>query len=214
MADDTTEDTTAEEVDVDTTATVEDTDDTTSEDVDIDGEDALGDPGKKALDAMKAKWKAEREARRQLEQRIAAEQAEKATGDNPDPDAIRAEAEREAIAKANERILRAEIRAAAAGKLADPADALQFLDLTSFEVDADGNVDADEIADAIGGLVDSKPYLAVQDGKRFQGTADNGARNGSSRPAQLTREQLAGMSAEQIDQAFREGRTADLMSGK
>ena len=91
----------------------------------------------------------------------------------------RREAEQAATAKANARILRSEVRAAAAGKLADPKDALRFLDLDQFEVDEDGEVDEDEIADAIEDLVKRKPYLAAAqggNGKRFQGRGDGGTR--------------------------------------
>jgi hypothetical protein len=68
------------------------------------------------------------------------------------------------------------VRAQAAGKLADPKDALRFIDLSEFEVDSDGEVDGDKIAAAITDLINKKPYLAVQDGRRFQGDADGGAR--------------------------------------
>ncbi len=70
------------------------------------------------------------------------------------------------LAKANRRILRSEVKAAAAGKLADPNDALHMLDLDQFEVDDDGNVDEDEIATAIADLLEKKPYLAAQSGPK------------------------------------------------
>lgn len=89
-----------------------------------------------------------------------------------------AEAGKEATTKANARILRAEIKAAAAGKLADPADALRLLDLDDFDVDDDGETDAKAIAKAIDDLVKSKPYLAGKAGGK--GSADNGARSGSA----------------------------------
>jgi hypothetical protein len=202
----TTEDATADESTVDETTT----DDT-------EGTEALGDAGKKALDAMKADRNAARkearEARRLLED-LQAQATRKDDSDKPDLDAIRAEIGREAQTKANERILRSEVKAAAAGKLADPADAYKFLDLTQFEVDADGNVDETEVADAIDDLIKSKPYLAAaQGGKRFQGTADGGTRK-ETRPSQLTRTDLSGMSPEAIETARVAGRLDDLMSGK
>ena len=85
----------------------------------------------------------------------------------------------EALTAANARILKAEVRAAAASKLTDPQDALRFLDLSEFEVGSDGEVDASQIAKAIDDLIETKPYLAVQDGKRFKGDADGGARKES-----------------------------------
>ena len=156
-------------------------DDATTEvedDDDPEGADKLGDAGKKALDAMKAKWQAERTKRREAEAKLAAPKPDDKRADEPDLDAIRKEAETAAQRKANARILRSEVKAAAAGKFADPADAYKFLDLTQFEVDDDGNVDEDEIAEAIDGLINAKPYLAAAQGsaKRFQGGGDGGAR--------------------------------------
>lgn len=130
----------------------------TAGDGDEDGADELGDAGKQALDRMKAKLKAERE------RRIAAEAKAAGAADKDETDKIRREAEHAATTKANARIVKAEIRAAAAGKLADPADALAFLNTNDFEVDDDGDVDADEIAAAIDDLVRRKPHLAAQGG--------------------------------------------------
>jgi hypothetical protein len=179
------------------------------DEADPEGADQLGDPGKKALASMKDKLKAEREKRRALEQQL----AERTTdGDQDGQDAKVRQAEQAALARANERIIRAEVKAAAAGKLADPADAYKFLDLSQFEVDDDGNVDADEVAEAIEELVKSKPYLAAQGGstKRFHGTADSGARKGSARPTQLTEADVKRLSAAgkhaEIVKAQQEGR--------
>lgn len=181
-------------------------------DADPEGADALGDPGKKALDAQKAKWKAERDRRRELEREL--EEARRPKGDDndaPDADQIRREAAEAATAKANQRIIRAEVRAAAAGKLTDPKDALKFLDLDQFEVDEDGEIDTDEIADAITDLITNKPYLAAQGGKRFQGTGDGGSRNGG-KPKQITsREELAKLSPDQRLKAHQEGRLKNLL---
>ncbi|GHJ01609.1 hypothetical protein TPA0906_34740 [Streptomyces olivaceus] len=185
-------------------------------DADPEGADQLGDPGKKALDSMKGKLKAEREKRRALESQLA-ERDKPADGDQPDRDALVREAEAKALGRANERIVRAEVKAAAAGKLADPGDAYRFLDLSQFEVDDDGNVDADEVADAIEDLIKSKPYLAAQGGTkpRFHGTADSGARKGQTRPTQLTEADVkrlskAGNHAE-IVKAQNEGRLDDYL---
>jgi hypothetical protein len=161
----------------------DDTDSDSGDDVDTeDGNDAdddasedLGDKGKQAIDRMKAKLKAERT------RRIAAEKAAAAKADSDDADKIRREADEAATAKANARIVRSEIRAAATGKLADPADALAFLDVSDFEVDDDGAVDEDEIAEAIADLLTKKPHLAAQGGTkapkpdRSQGARGKGA---------------------------------------
>ena len=105
------------------------------DDADPEGAEELGDKGKQALDRMKEKLRSEREKRQAAEARL--------RDALPQDDAARIahEAEAKALAKANARILAAEVRAAAAGKLADPADALAFVDLAQFEVDDDGSVD-------------------------------------------------------------------------
>lgn len=180
------------------------------EESDPEGAEQLGDPGKRALEAVKDKWKSEREKRRELEQKLT-EQSAAGAGEQPDTDALVRQAEQNATAKANARIVRSEIRAAAAGKLADPKDALTFIDASQFEVDDDGQVDETEVAEAIEDLLKNKPYLAAQGGKRFLGTADSGARKGSSRPAQLTRADLKRMSPEQIVKAKAEGRLDDAL---
>lgn len=183
---------------------------------DPEGAEQLGEPGKRALDSMKDKWKSERDKRRQLEQQLA-ERDKPAEGDAPDPEAIVRQAEQAAMAKANERIVRAEVKAAAAGKLADPADAYRFLDLSQFEVDDDGNLDADEVTEALDDLIQRKPYLAAQGGttKRFQGTVESGARKGSGRPPQLTEADVKKLSAAgkhaEILKARDEGRLADYL---
>lgn len=214
MADATTQDAAAVETSDDSAK--ETTTDATATDASeaTDGEATLGDAGKKALDAMKAKWKEAEASAKAKDAELAALKA-KAEGKEAEfaAEQEKRAAEHAALAKANERILKSEVKAAAKGVLADPQDAYKFLDLDSFEVDDDGNVDEDAIASALATLVKDKPYLAAQ-GKRFQGTADGGARNDASKPSQLTRADLARMTPEAIDAAFREGRTADLLSGK
>lgn len=155
------------------------------DDVDSDQDDAgaeeLGDAGKQALDRMKAKLKSERE------RRIAAEAKAAAAPEGDEAEKVRHEAESAALAKANTRIVRAEVKAAAAGKLNDPTDALNFLDLSQFEVDDDGDVDTDEINEAIAELVRTKPYLAAQGGTskpkpdRSQGARGSGVATNAQR---------------------------------
>jgi hypothetical protein len=186
--------------DVDTDATADDTA----------GVDQLGDPGKQALDRMKAQLKAERAAKRDLERKLA-EATKPGEGDPLDPDTLREEGRKAALEEITGRLVASEIRAAAAGKLNDPADAIRFLDLTQFDVAADGSIDPDEIADAINDLVTQKPYLAKTDPTpppRFQGSADGGAQ-GRERP--LTRDDLARMSAEEINAALEAGRLKHLL---
>lgn len=179
-------------------------------DADPEGADKLGEPGKRALASMKGKWRSERDKRRELERKL----ADKDTGGasaSDDADTIRRQAEAAATVKANTRIVRSEVRAAAAGKLADPRDALTFLDLGQFEVNEDGEIDAEEISDAIDELIKSKPYLAAATAKRFQGTGDGGAARKAGRPKQLSERDLKTMTPEQIVKAQDEGRFDDLL---
>lgn len=180
------------------------------------GDEPLREAGTRALAAEKARRKAEADRRRTAEARIAELEREIAAGKGdgtPDADQIRREATTAATARANERILRSEIRAAAAGKLSDPRDALRFLDLAKFEVDEDGQVDEDEIADAIDDLVKSKPYLAATatTKPRFEGTGDGGARKAPTGPRQYTEADVKKMTPEQIDEAHRKGQLRDYL---
>jgi hypothetical protein len=179
-----------------------------------DGTEALGDAGKKALDAMKADRNAARaEARAAAEERDALRAQVEGKQAEFEAEKRAREVEAAALAKANERILKAEIRAAAAGKLNDPQDALRFLDLSAIEVGADGEVDSTAVASLINGLIADKPYLAAQ-GKRFQGDADGGARNDANGPSQLSRTDMERMSPEAISEAMDKGQFSDLLSGK
>lgn len=147
-------------------------------------DEPLGPAGQKALAAEKTRRREQSAKRRAAEERTAELEAELArlrTGDGDkdgiDVEAIRREAEQSARASANARVLRSEVKAAAAGRLADPGDALRFLDLDAIEVGPDGEIDEDEVADAIGDLLTRKPYLAAAPAApRFQGGADQGAR--------------------------------------
>jgi hypothetical protein len=179
-----------------------------------DGEKALGDAGKKALDAMKAERNEARTAAKELEAKFAALEA-KVAGKEAEFTAAQ-EAQRikdEALSAANQRILKAEVRAAAASKLADPQDALRFLDLSEFEVGSDGEVDASQVAKAIDDLIRTKPYLAAQGGQRFQGSADGGARNDAAKVSQLSQADMSRMTPEQIAEAHDKGQFDDLIRG-
>ena len=174
-------------------------------DAPVQGEEALGDPGKKALDAMKAQRKAADARAKAAEERAAAAEA-KLEGREAE---FAAEQEQkrmtaEALAGANRRILSAELRAAAKGKLADPSDAALYINLDEFEVSEDGEVDSDALASAIDDLLARKSHLAA-DSRRFDGAADQGAK-GEPRQSQLSATDLETMSAAEINQARRDGR--------
>ena len=164
-----------------------------SEEQDPPGSDKLGDAGKRALDAMKAERKAARDEAAKfkadfeaLQAKVAGQEAEHAA--KLERDKVQADA----LGKANEYVLKAELRAAAAGKLADPADALLYIDLGSFEVGDNYEIDRSAVTAKIDELVKNKPYLAAQGGPRFQGGADGGARTdppGKSIQEQITEAQ-------------------------
>lgn len=126
--------------------------------------DALGDAGKLALDRMKAERdqaRADAKRAKSLEAELAKLREATATDSDKAIAAAKAEGAAEATNSANARIVRAEVRSLAAGKLADPMDAVQFLDLDDFKIDANGDVDVKAIAKAIDALLTDKPYLAA-----------------------------------------------------
>jgi hypothetical protein len=180
----------------------------------VEGEESLGDAGKRALDAMKAERNASRlEAKEARAEIIRLNEAKESAGKPAEEqalDAARREATVEATTKANERILRSELRSAAKGKLADPSDAQLYIDLTSFEVGDDGEIDSDALDDAIDELLGRKPHLGSVT-RRFSGDAGQGAKGKPSTPSQLTEAELKNMSSAEVVQARREGRTDKLL---
>lgn len=119
----------------------------------------LGENGRKAL-------KAERDARAKAERERDAAAAERdelktrtQSAEEKALDAAKKEGAAEATTAANRRIVKSEIRAAAAGKVSDPEDAAHLLgDLDRFIVKDE--VDSKAISAAIADLVKAKPYLA------------------------------------------------------
>ncbi|MFG3349216.1 hypothetical protein ACGF1Z_29685 [Streptomyces sp. NPDC048018] len=111
-----------------------------------------------------AELSTERTARAAAEKRAETAEAEAArlrrsnAAQKPgDLDALRDEIRGEFTAQ----LVRAELRAAAAGKLRDPADALALVDVAAL-VGTGGDVDTDAIGKAVAALLKAKPYLAVE----------------------------------------------------
>lgn len=127
-------------------------------------------------------------------------------------EAARAEGRTEVQQKVNDRLLKAEVRALATGKLADPADALRLLDLSQFEVSDDGETDGKAIEAAIGDLIKNKPYLAARP-SGFQGSDSDGPAGKPGGPEQVTEAEFSRMSPEQRVTARREGRLAEVLGG-
>lgn len=140
------------------------------------GADALGDPGKKALDSMKAKWKAAEARAKEAEQRAAdlAAMQDKTAEERAEIERQR-ETERAVLERAQKMVATTALKAAAKGVLADPSDVLAFVDVADVVVTDDGDVENAD--DLISELLERKPHLAAaQRGGRIGGSADAGAR--------------------------------------
>lgn len=132
---------------------------------DPDGADKLGDAGKKALDKMKAERAAAKKAAAEEKKRadeLARKVAEFEDRDKSELEKASGKAERlaEQFAKATQRAVRAEVRAAA-GEFADPEDAAAFLDLARYADDS-GEIDTEAITSDLADLLERKPHLRRQ----------------------------------------------------
>lgn len=119
----------------------------------------LGEAGIKALRAERAaRERAERERDAAATERDELK-ARTQTDDEKKIEAAKKEGHATATVEANRRIVKSEVRAAAAAKVSDPEDAAALLgDLDRFIVK--GEVDTKAISSAIDDLVKAKPYLA------------------------------------------------------
>lgn len=162
---------------------------------------------------LKAALEKERKANKLTSKELATLKAEReAQNKTPEENALEAarrDGESAATQRANERLVKSELRSAAKGKLSNVADALVFIDVASIEVGDDGEVDQGALDAAIATLLDERPYLGVTEQKRFQGGADQGGGK-SAAPKQLTRADLAGMSPAAIVAAEANGQLATL----
>jgi hypothetical protein len=167
------------------------------------------DPNAGLKKALAAERKAHKDAAKRLRE---LEQERELANKAPDEQALelaRREAAAEATTKANDRIVRAEIRAAAANRVKNPALAVKLIDASAIEVDDDGEVDADALASAIDTLLTDYPELAAT-APGF-GSADQGAKGRAAAPKQLTDYDLEQMSPAEINKARREGRLDKLL---
>ncbi|MDX2551334.1 hypothetical protein [Streptomyces stelliscabiei] len=135
-------------------------------------DDKLGEGGKKALQAERDARAAAEARIKELEARLSRKpkpddgkggdgKGGDGKGDPLDAEALKKEVRDEITADTNARLIRAEVKAAAAGKLADPADAPKFIDLAKIKIGEDGDPDAKQIKKAIEDLLREKPYLAA-----------------------------------------------------
>lgn len=193
------------------TEEVETTTEDQIEEVESDEQEPEEDPTAGLKKALAAERKAHKDAAREL--RTLKEERELASK-APDEQALalaRREAAQEATTAANSRIVRAEIRAAAATRVKNPALAVKLIDASAIEVDDDGDVDADALNSAIDTLLTDYPELAVS-APGF-GSADQGAKGRAAAPTQLTKNDLENMTPQEINDARRAGRL-DKILGK
>ncbi|MFJ2407103.1 hypothetical protein ACIOUE_38050 [Streptomyces xanthochromogenes] len=99
---------------------------------------------------------AERTAREAAEREAARLRRSNAAQKGTDIEAIRSEIRSEFAAQ----LVRAEVRAAAAGRLRDPADALALVDVDAL-VGKNGMPDPAAVSAALDALIKAKPYLAA-----------------------------------------------------
>jgi len=188
---------------------IDDTQVTEGIEQDTEGEASLGDAGKKALDAMKAQRNAATKDAREYKAELARLREEAALKSKPAEEQAleqaRSEARAEATKTANTRILRSELRAAAKGKLADPADAALYINLDDFDVNEDGEVDSAALDDAIDELIARKTHLAVANLRKFEGAGDQGAKR-EVKASQLSAKDIESMTPAEVNAARRAGR--------
>ena len=168
-------------------------------------EEPTDDPAAGLKKALAAERKARREAERKAREASDALSLKDKPADEQALEQARREAREEVLSAANARLVRSELKAELAGKVANPALALRLIDASEIEVSADGDVDADSVSAAIEALLAEAPELAAKPA-RFQGGADQGAKGKDASPSQLTQSDLKNLTPEQIEQARRSGR--------
>jgi hypothetical protein len=125
--------------------------------------ETTGDSLETQIERLNVALREERRGRTKLEAQL---EEERRKGLSDQERAI-AEARSEAIREERERwqtrLVAAEVRAAAAGRLADPDDA-RLADLSSVTIDDEGVIDRKGIESALEALVKAKPHLAKPTG--------------------------------------------------
>lgn len=126
-----------------------------------------GDPDDSGTDwkASARKWETQAKKNKDAADELAKIKADNAT----DQEKAVTAAKNEVQAAANKRVVRAEVRAQAAGTFTDPSDAPLYVDLDSIAVDDDGEPDVEAIGKALKAVLKSKPHLAKAAGKSNPG---------------------------------------------
>jgi hypothetical protein len=147
----------------------------------------MGDAGKKALDAMKVERNAARDRVKELEAALA-----KLNGETPPAE------------KPEDKPTESDDAPADDSEKADDVEG----------VTADGAPADDMAAQIKAAVAAALADMTAEKAPRFQGTADSGAARQAAGPSQLTREDLKGMTPEQVNAAKKNGQLRDLLSGK
>jgi hypothetical protein len=186
--------------------------------------DALGDPGKQALDRMKERVK-KATARATAAEKALADSKKPAEGDDkPDLDAIREQARTEARTEQMRDRVMDKIEAKAGGKFGIDTEDVAALLMRRHELDDfldDGKIDVEAITEALNDLLEKQPRLAAGvtqgDEKKFKGGGDGGARGKASK-SQLTEADVKKLAADgkhaEIEQARVDGRLNELLGIK
>ena len=163
----------------------------TNGDAPPEGDDNAADESKpEDLAALKAALASERKRFEKAERELADLRKQHMTESEKALAEARAEGRKAALGEVTERLLAAEVRAAAAAKMADPGDAVHLLDLDGL-ANEDGTVDSKGVAARIDALLKDKPYLAKPapsgggPGKPPQGARDGAAPDDTSADAYL-----------------------------
>jgi hypothetical protein len=173
--------------------------------------------GDDPLAKLKTALAAERKLRKDEERKR--KTAEQALADKDKPAAdlaleeARRDAEKTATQKANERIAKAELRAAAAKQVSNLNALVRLTDIDAIEVDDDGDPSEDDIASAIEKFLTDYPEFAA-DKSKFTGSADQGAKGKQTQKRQLTRDDIKSMTPQQILKAQEDGLLTDVLGGK
>lgn len=144
---------------------------------------------KKALDAERAaRAAAEKVAKtngraiKDLTKEIERIKASSATDEEKKSNEVRAEAAKAEREKLSKPLKRAAVKAAAAGRLANPSAALRLVDLEEIEIDDDGEIDEDTVTKAIDALLEEMPELKAKGAGKSGADTSNGKDGGKGEP--------------------------------
>lgn len=175
------------------------------------GDEPLGDAGKRALEAERARAAAfERQLKAQQTELDELRKAHMTDSEKAIADA-RSEGEKAADARWRAQVGKFAVQASAAGKFASPEDAHLFLDEIPFT--PSGTVDQAALVVKLDQLLAAKPYLAAVPGATPSASANppvvpTGPRGGTPNP--ITKDDLKKLSPDQITELYRKGELAHL----